>query len=170
MYWYCNLIFTIIIVILCIVLTTKYKKYRKNHNDLLTYIRFVAQKDVDNELILRWLQTTLVYYKQHPDVVGLCIALCKAFPKSKEYENLCYRYTNSEYLHVSCIRDIIPEFKPTYFGLEEKSEYEYWWEVNDIQSRINALTELIDLYDKKINYDMLGIVKKINRIETLLKH
>lgn len=170
MYWYCNLIFTIIIVILCIVLTIKYKKYRKNHNDLLKYIRLVAQKDVDNELILRWLQTTLVYYKQHPDVVGLCIALYKAFPKSKEYKNLCYRYAASEYLHVSCIRDIIPEFKPTYFGLEDKSEYEYWWEANDIQSRINALTELIDLYDKKINYDVLGIVKKINRIEPFLKH
>lgn len=170
MYWYCILIFTIIIVILCIVFTIKYKKYRKNHNDLIAYIRFVAQKDVDNELILRWLQTTLVYYKQHPDVVGLCIALYKAFPKSKEYKNLCYRYAASEYLHVSCIRDIIPEFKPTYFGLEDKSEYEYWWEANDIQSRINALTELIDLYDKKINYDMLGIVKKINRIEPFLKH
>lgn len=170
MYWYCNLIFTITIVIICIVLTIKYKKYRKNHNDLLRYIRFVAQKDVDNELILRWLQTTLVYYKQHPDVVGLCIALYKAFPKSKEYKNLCYRYAASEYLHVSCIRDIIPEFKPTYFGLEDKSEYEYWWEANDIQSRINALTELIDLYDKKINYDVLGIVKKINRIEPFLKH
>ena len=170
MYWYCILIFTIIIEIICIVLIIKYRKYKKNHNDLITYIRFIAQKDIDNELILRWLQTALVYYKQHLSVIGLCIALYKSFPKSKEYKNLCYRYTGSEYLDVSCITDIIPEFKPDYFGLEDKSKYEYWWEVSDIQSRINALTELIDLYDKKINYDVLGIVKKINRIETLLKH
>lgn len=44
----------------------------------------------------------------------------------------------------------IPEFNPKYLTGLGASYNEYWWNVNDIDSRIEAFNKLINLYETKI--------------------
>lgn len=162
------LIFIITVVIICITLTITYEKHKENtrhiyYGRLFSRIKSVTQEDVVNELILKWLQNALIYYKTSSSTIGLCCALYYTLPTSEEYINLCYTYTGCTHLRGSDISKIIPEFKSTYFGLNNKPEHEYWWDEDDRESRIDALNKLIDLYEKKINRNMLFIAKEIDK-------
>ena len=53
------------------------------------------------------------------------------------------------YIYYSKIKDIIPEFIPETFGVN--IEYDsYWWNVEDVDSRINAFDKLIEIYKNKL--------------------
>ena len=69
---------------------------------------------------------------------------------------MCFYIRNSIYsifnIRISYfeIKYIIPEFVPETFGLNE--EYSsFWWNVYDVNSRINAFDKLIKIYKNKIN-------------------
>lgn len=47
------------------------------------------------------------------------------------------------------IKDIIPIFTPQFFN-SDKNPYTYWWDIYDVQSRINAFDKLINHYKKLI--------------------
>lgn len=168
-----QLIFIITTVIICVTLTITYEKHKENtrhiyYGRLFSRIKSVTQEDVVNELILKWLQEALIYYKNSSTTnglpaLGLCCALLYTLPTSKEYRNLCHAYTGCTHIRGNDISKIIPEFKSTYFGLNDKPEHEYWWDEDDRESRINALNKLIDLYEKKINRNMLFIAKEIDK-------
>lgn len=74
--------------------------------------------------------------------------------------NMCFyiqTYINiifKTYIYYSKIKDIIPEFIPKTFGLNIEHNYwwddTFWWNVNDIDSRINAFDKLIEIYKNKI--------------------
>lgn len=167
-----QLIFIITVVIICVTLTITYEKHKENtrhiyYGRLFSRIKSVTQEDVINELILKWLQDALIYYKNHYSTIGLCCALHYTLPTSEEYRNLCYAYTGCTRLRGNDIIKIIPEFKSTYFGLNDKPENEYWWDEDDRESRIDALNKLIDLYEKKINRNMLFIAKEINKTQII---
>ena len=44
-------------------------------------------------------------------------------------------------------RENIPEFNSLYLVGIDKPNYEYWWDPNDKQSRIEAFDKLIKLYE-----------------------
>lgn len=48
------------------------------------------------------------------------------------------------------IKDIIPIFTPEYFHLHNSRIYGYWWNIHDVQSRIDAFDKLINHYKNLI--------------------
>ena len=48
------------------------------------------------------------------------------------------------------IKDIIPIFTPEYFHVDASRKYGYWWDIFDVQSRINAFDKLINHYENLI--------------------
>ena len=53
------------------------------------------------------------------------------------------------YVYYSKIKDIIPEFIPETFGVNIEYDF-YWWNVEDVDSRINAFDKLIEIYKNKL--------------------
>lgn len=56
---------------------------------------------------------------------------------------------NGNYYFYDRIKDIIPIFTPQFFN-KNNSPYCYWWNIYDVQSRINAFDKLINHYEKLI--------------------
>ena len=48
------------------------------------------------------------------------------------------------------IQLIIPEYTPEFFNVERSKVDGYWWPLDDVQSRINALDKLIQVYKDKL--------------------
>lgn len=48
------------------------------------------------------------------------------------------------------IKNIIPIFTPQFFNNNNRCTYGYWWDVFDVQSRINAFDKLINHYKNLI--------------------
>lgn len=66
------------------------------------------------------------------------------------YITNCINFIFNIYITYSEIKNIIPEFIPETFGLN--IEYNcLWWNIDDINSRINAFDKLIEIYKNKIN-------------------
>ena len=54
----------------------------------------------------------------------------------------------NKYLYYNDIKDLIPEFVPETFGLNVEYN-KFWWDIDDIDSRINAFDKLIEIYKNK---------------------
>lgn len=165
---YYDLFFMSILIVTCSIIAYRYEQYLKKirkdyYDNLRKKIKTIAQEDIDNALILIWLKTALDLYIRRSNSIGLCFVLLTTFEElGNNGKELCYKHTNSKYLTINNIVKIIPEFTTTYFGIDEKNENDYWWEENDRTSRINALQELIDLYERKTNKTVISIVKELN--------
>ena len=62
----------------------------------------------------------------------------------------CISYIFKIYVYYSKIKNIIPEFVPETFGLNVEDNH-FWWNIDDIDSRIKAFDILIEIYKNKIN-------------------
>lgn len=53
------------------------------------------------------------------------------------------------YVYYSKIKSIIPEFVPKTFELNLENDLLWWWNAEDVDSRINAFDKLIEIYKNK---------------------
>ena len=64
------------------------------------------------------------------------------------YIQTCINYILKIYIDYNKIKNIIPEFIPETFGLNVEGSM-FWWNIEDIDSRIKAFDKLIEIYKNK---------------------
>lgn len=67
---------------------------------------------------------------------GKCLFMCQCFYRVASFK--CY----------NDIVKVIPEYKPSTFGLDREKIRGPWWPVADKESRIKAFDKLIEIYSK----------------------
>ena len=103
--------------------------------------------------ILELLQKAKKLYLENQGGVGMCwcIKVVVTLNKSREEQQ------TRGHIPYASIKAQIPEFNPWYLKAH-KAEYlainrhlqeglEFWWEVTDVESRINAFDTLIEIYE-----------------------
>ena len=75
---------------------------------------------------------------------GMCNALI--YIVKEKYKNEPHRIKLSR----EWIKNNIPEFNLKYLIGENRCDEGYWWDIRDIDSRIEAFNKLIKLYETKI--------------------
>lgn len=100
----------------------------------------------------------LVYKRKELKRLKLCLEVIK---KAKIYqelykEGMCASFKYA-IIYTESIRNIpewlnknIPEFNAKYLTGSNMTHDHYWWNLNDIDSRIEAFNKLIKLYETKI--------------------
>ena len=92
------------------------------------------------ELCLKVIERAKSYYilKGYDD--GMCNAFGMALYKMNIYHRSYTEWINHN----------IPEFNAKYLTGTNASHFTYWWDLKDIDSRVEAFNKLIDLYETKI--------------------
>ena len=97
-----------------------------NNKDILCVLytakaKFIADRNIDSYML------------------GMCF-----------YIQNCINFIFNTYICYTEIKNIIPEFAPETFG-STVNHNNFWWNVDDIDSRIKAFDKLIEIYKNKIN-------------------
>lgn len=102
-------------------------------------------------LISKLLTEAKKLYLKNIDKVGMCwcIKVIANEGKSREEQR------DIGYIPYACIKAQIPEFTPEFFGATPRRKLvkafniglEFWWDINDSESRIKAFDKLIKLYE-----------------------
>ena len=80
-----------------------------------------------------------LYKELLPDIRGMCYCLRRVVYDQAEIS--CH----FDHVDYSMLLYNFPEFNPTYFK-STASIYEFWWDTEDIESRLKAFDTLIKLY------------------------
>ena len=80
-----------------------------------------------------------LYKELLPDTRGMCYCLRRAVYDQVEVS--CHL----DYVDYSMLLYNFPEFNPKYLK-STASVYEFWWDIEDIESRLKAFDTLIELY------------------------
>lgn len=101
--------------------------------------------------ILELLQKAKELYFENRGKVGMCWCIKVIANEGKNREEL----QDIGYIPYACIKAQIPEFTPEFFGATPRRKWvksfniglEFWWDINDSESRIKAFNKLIKLYE-----------------------
>lgn len=110
---------------------------------ILNHIKYFIYKRKELkrlELCLEVIKNAKIYYTRE----GFNDGMCNAFIMTLYNMHINYM-PYGQWLGIN-----IPEFNPKYLTGLGASYSEYWWNIKDIDSRIEAFNKLINLYKTKI--------------------